>query len=1210
MSTHEWGSLLPGGVANWINFDRNNPDWHYDEAHATSMPAKQAEGVAYLWNLLSRLGVALLADEVGMGKTFQALGVAALLWKMKPDAKVLIMAPNKDICAHWRREYDEFVRSHYRAHDHCVKSRVDGAPVQSIQICPKLEGLVAAVEAGAGQLFLTTIHALSGLVPSAEKGKDNAGLAAQYAKAFHDRIKRALGGAGFDLIIVDEAHYLRNREGGSQRVSAALEFFGRPGARLARRALLLTATPSHTRLQDVHHILNYFMTSGDGDDVSAHALMKKYGLRRFRRMQGKGQDFSKRAYRCEKDVPCDFGQRPESELFFALYQKKLVTELGMTRENKSLLYGFLEGFESVGRVVAPDAEAPDAAEMEEEFSGKDFSKARDTDLLARLTGQFSSAFGHLPDHPKYGQLVTQCLPVDLFAAHRDLHEDKHLVFVRRIPSVRELTQRLNEAYDNLLAKRICLAWGLSEDDPAVEKWRKSTPAWSRAGFDELVRSCQSGSVESEEELEDDEASHPDSEGDAYLGSSIADLFVVKKGKNGRTDATNVSLRFRKPESAFAMFLEPARDYMQEGYRDYYQYLQGGKVRANYVSAARDARFARHPVFARYAEVTSRAYEARTYDAEIKTVWSLVYPELSAAHQHILSGWAKTRPDVAENFANYIKAGFLFASPVMVELYGWFTEFNRLSGSSTKDVQNRYADFMAFVADQGRIKHSLLLAYFRSALDSFEMLCEKIIDHKPGEWEKEWRVLTSLQNPAWYASGQSDNRQRLILGFNSPFYPNVLVATSVFQEGVNLHLQCRKVHHYGLAGSPGDNEQRVGRVDRLFGKVNAMLRETGQAELAIHYPFLTNSVDEDQVASFIARKFHVEEKMDACVQEAFDRSVELTRENWREYLRTPKNAQSLQGDPYPATFETHQTYRPSEGYDQPDIAKHVQALLAQILSSTAYKKYSVAENEHNPNAILVIDSMVDRCGQLRRQPVLVEQHSSAEFSVLVSAPVYYLSLISPIATRADLAGINGVYDEILPELGVKLAQEYPLARMALNPDAANSHFYLYVRVDLPVFPDNGRLAFLSRSEMEFAFHQVLHYADRLEFELFNGERDLTLSQLQVTHFLHDEQHDVLTMEGKWHPATAGSANWVLIESDNGNVERLNTTVKHSALAKHFSDIEPMALSLARLLELNHRLPFISCWLNDPESLKLSISYPAGDVQKVERALLERWFAYVQ
>ncbi|BET26514.1 helicase-like protein [Limnobacter thiooxidans] len=897
MSGVEWGVLRPESVADWINFDHSNPEWCYEGPDSTSMASRQTEGVAYLWNLLSLHGVALLADEVGMGKTFQALGIAALLWKIKPNAKVLVMAPNKDICAHWRREYHAFVQFHYRQIDHRVKNGVNSGPMQSIETCSDLEVLATAVEKGTDHLYLTTIHALSGLVPTSDKGTENIRIARGRAREIHDQIKAAVGDGGFDLIIIDEAHYFRNRDGGSQRVNAAEEFFGTSRTGLGNKVLLLTATPSHTKIDDIRNILMYFLKTDLDSNCSVGELMTKYGLRRFRRMQGLKCDYSKREYRIENDVPCDFNQRPESEIFFALYQKKLVTELGMTRDNKSLLYGFLEGFESVGRAETEPLHTEVADISIEESTGKDYYKAHDSELLARLSARYFETFRCLPDHPKYGSLVKQCTPKNLFEKSRDLHEHKHLVFVRRIPSVRELTQRINEAYDTVLAKKIYQAWGLNDDDRVVNKWRTSKPAWSRIGFDELVRHCQSNITPQEEDFNDEAPPDANDENDAYLGSAIADLFVVKKGRHGSTDASNVSLRFRKPESAFAMFLEPSIDYKLGGYLTYYKFEQGGKHRADYVTAAREARFRRHTLHTQESVATRRTYDTHKYVKELKTVWSLVYPQLSKLQKKKLDDWAQNRPDIAENFANYVRTGFLFASPVMVEFYAWFTKFSR--NCNDVDVQVRYNAFVDYVSDQ--IEESLTLAYFKSALDTFEVLCEKIIDHKLGAWQKEWRALTSLQSPAWFASGESKNRQRLILGFNSPFYPNVLVATSVFQEGVNLHLQCRKVHHYGLAGSPGDNEQRVGRVDRLFGKVNELLKIDSKVELEINYPFLKNSIDEDQVASFIAKKFHFEEKMDTCTQGTFNRSVELTRENWRDFLRRPKESVAIK-DPYPAKFD--------------------------------------------------------------------------------------------------------------------------------------------------------------------------------------------------------------------------------------------------------------------------------------------------------------------
>ena len=363
MTVTDWGLVRPEMVSEWINFNRSHTDWFYSEHDRQSMPAKQTEGVAYLWNLLAEQRVALLADEVGMGKTFQALGVAALLWKMKPDARILVMAPNRDLCLHWRREFNTLLRSHYRVVDHTVKNSVDGGPVPSIEICKSLADLDAAVNRGVSHFYLTTIHSLSGLLRGVDDAEgDPAELAGARAGEIHRSLKRALGTGGFDLIIVDEAHYLRNIRGGSQRVAAARKFFGTKDDPLSQRALLLTATPSHTRLSDVASIFSYFLELGDkwqSEADRARYLLKTYGLRRMRLMEGDGKLFSKRHYRHEKPMPATFEGQPEAEGFFALYQKGLVAELNRKNENKSLMYGYLEGFESVGRDLVHD-EAPGA----------------------------------------------------------------------------------------------------------------------------------------------------------------------------------------------------------------------------------------------------------------------------------------------------------------------------------------------------------------------------------------------------------------------------------------------------------------------------------------------------------------------------------------------------------------------------------------------------------------------------------------------------------------------------------------------------------------------------------------------------------------------------------------------------------------------------------------------------------------------------------
>ena len=77
-----------------------------------------------------------------------------------------------------------------------------------------------------------------------------------------------------------------------------------------------------------------------------------------------------------------------------------------------------------------------------------------------------------------------------------------------------------------------------------------------------------------------------------------------------------------------------------------------------------------------------------------------------------------------------------------------------------------------------------------------------------------RYLDALENiqtgsKVRLANGSTDQttRQRLMLTFNTPFYPEVLVASSIMAEGVDLHLNCRHVIHHDLCWNPSTLEQR-------------------------------------------------------------------------------------------------------------------------------------------------------------------------------------------------------------------------------------------------------------------------------------------------------------------------------------------------------------------------------------------------------------------
>jgi len=94
-----------------FNIEKDN-EWKYNE-NSKDMYAYQAEGSAGLWNRLEHYGVAILADEVGMGKTYQALAVVAEQFSEKSDSKVLIITPRVEVLRQWKEEeYGQFRDNH------------------------------------------------------------------------------------------------------------------------------------------------------------------------------------------------------------------------------------------------------------------------------------------------------------------------------------------------------------------------------------------------------------------------------------------------------------------------------------------------------------------------------------------------------------------------------------------------------------------------------------------------------------------------------------------------------------------------------------------------------------------------------------------------------------------------------------------------------------------------------------------------------------------------------------------------------------------------------------------------------------------------------------------------------------------------------------------------------------------------------------------
>jgi SNF2 family DNA or RNA helicase len=161
------------------------------------------------------------------------------------------------------------------------------------------------------------------------------------------------------------------------------------------------------------------------------------------------------------------------------------------------------------------------------------------------------------------------------------------------------------------------------------------------------------------------------------------------------------------------------------------------------------------------------------------------------------------------------------------------EMTDASGRSLRSKIETFAQFLDDRVPEERVE--LLAALQRintgTILTSGEALME-------GEIGERRALIPNVR----LANGEvsREARRRLMLGFNTPFFPEVLISSAVMGEGVDLHLECRHAIHHDLDWNPSVLEQRTGRLDRLGSK-----SELTHQPIVVYEPYLEGTQDEKQ-----------------------------------------------------------------------------------------------------------------------------------------------------------------------------------------------------------------------------------------------------------------------------------------------------------------------------------------------------------------------------
>jgi hypothetical protein len=551
---------------------------------------EQLQGAVAIHNILQKHRVAYLADEVGMGKTYVALGALALFRHFQPGFRVLVIAPRENIQRKWMKELGNFSAHNLRFADLRVVS-VDRQPVRPLVACDSLIEFVRESVVDPNRDFFLRLSSFS-LALGGDNDRSGwarvrddlrrevpwlpeSALDLRGRKdTFKDTFARAVCCAlpVFDLVIVDEGHNLKHgfRAGVAARNRVLALAFGHPSQTQARedlagygprakRVLFLSATPIEEAYQQIWNQLDVFgmgkgfkqLTDQSVTDEQRKEVASRILIRRVTTMRVAGDDLTKNQYRREwqrggvrdHDAPMTLAGDADDRkrLVVALVQKKVAELLGSEKFNMSYQIGMLASFESFLETTGVRRGGDEERRFDIEDQTEDEAEREGIDVrdINRLARNYRDKFGAEMPHPKMDALVDSL--ADSWTTGR-----KALVFVRRIKSVDELKRKLDERYDDWLLRSLRARLPksvLPVFENSVQKYRdeKNDVAAARQ-----ARAVSAPSHAAVAEFDTDDQGGTD---------TFFAWFFRGKGPAGIVSGANIQRRFIQKGTAYSTFFE-------------------------------------------------------------------------------------------------------------------------------------------------------------------------------------------------------------------------------------------------------------------------------------------------------------------------------------------------------------------------------------------------------------------------------------------------------------------------------------------------------------------------------------------------------------------------------------------------------------------------------------------------------------------------------
>lgn len=857
----------------FIDFSAGNPEFK-------QLADIQQEGSIALYNILNKEteSIAYLADEVGMGKTFIALGTVMLMRYLNPSLKVLYIAPNRQLKDQWIDEHERFIKNHAKLSDGNIKT-FSGESAVPYANCNSLKEVIELLSSGYYADYFVQMNSFSFTLGDNTKNeqeyyKSHLDVLKKYIPAYADSILDSAQNLGdknevkqhyalalnyllpkFDLIVVDEAHKFKNGVETSARNQMLSLILGtstqnisehklneqqlKIHKKLTSKVLMLSATPFDRNLEHLRNQIELF----SGEKLANHYFPKEKGnitfsvkdkehlintlkqflVRRLNKVEI-GKDIATRnMYRKEHRSEAIELEGFTQKLVMALVQKHVGDLVEEQTSSPSFQMGLLASFESFSDSAGVKIFDGDDKGTE----GKD--QARDASLIQQLNNSYRDAkLGQIMPHPKMDAVVNK------HSGENFANGEKHLFFVRRVKSVSELVSKWNEKYNDWLKKYLI-------DAKTSMDWIKlfddyNGPILNQAARDQ-TEDENKGDVESSEE------------GDFESGEVTKDTFFswffrgkyLGEGTQNRVDYKDFKINMTKKDHQLSLHFEINWvQYLKIDYditsdifkKSYLGYLRKTIARKEFLNKEK---------FSRYHAAQFAALSCMK-DDKAKNIRILMYGNIQydgledelGFNINTIKDDLQTRSIFNELdiiMKDDIQSTFIMKElllmqfrqdHLMIDLY-----ISLLKVKSNKS--DAFIDeFMTIYNDQKNQTNQITsYSIINNAKINIKLICETTL-------QKFTQLINTISSagliniynrkihninlgrfdPVVGVSGDTSDKTLYARKFRLPGYPIVMIATDVMQEGMNLHTFCRSVTHYGLSGTPIHIEQKNGRVDRI------------------------------------------------------------------------------------------------------------------------------------------------------------------------------------------------------------------------------------------------------------------------------------------------------------------------------------------------------------------------------------------------------------